>query len=420
MPAQAAVAIKATVPTGSMADLTATLAGVEPDAVAPLMSSIGGVHFARLLVVPGASDVGGADLPDSLTYLAEIDGAASAHLRALSDRGGALLDSVFSLCEGYPRSPDPAARYAWLCTHTVDSAASYTNTIGLGVQQVRQESLLYERLQVFLDDHDDELRLLSPREVHRRVRAYSGQDPALLFALVPADPLPVGHRVKAALTVLLTGTAVVVTLPVTVAVGVPWLLALRRRERSDPVDATRPSAESVQRLRAQEDHVAYNSFAAVGIVKPGALRRRTMEVVLAAISFGVQHVFHRGSLAGVTTIHFARWVALDDKRRVIFTSYYDGSLESYMDDFIDKLSWGLNLVFSNGLGYPRTRWLVLGGARDEQSFKDYLRCHQLSTAVCYSAYDSLTTANITNNAAVRAGLARELTDAQAHDWLARL
>ena len=31
-----------------------------------------------------------------------------------------------------------------------------------------------------------------------------------------------------------------------------------------------------------------------------------------------------------------------------------------MDDFIDKVAWGLNIVFSNGFGYPRARWLVFG------------------------------------------------------------
>ena len=58
------------------------------------------------------------------------------------------------------------------------------------------------------------------------------------------------------------------------------------------------------------------------------------------------------------TIHFARWVFLDDKKRLLFASNYDGSLESYMDDFINKVAWGINLVFSNGVGYPRTDWLI--------------------------------------------------------------
>ena len=51
-----------------------------------------------------------------------------------------------------------------------------------------------------------------------------------------------------------------------------------------------------------------------------------------------------------------------------------------MDDFIDKVAWGLNVVFSNGVGYPRTRWLVLGGATDEQALQGFLRDHQVADA----------------------------------------
>ena len=105
---------------------------------------------------------------------------------------------------------------------------------------------------------------------------------------------------------------------------------------------------------------------------------------------------------------------------MIFTSCYDGSLESYMNDFIDKLSWGLNVIFSNGVGYPRTRWLIFGGAKDEQTFKDYLRCHQLETSISYAAHPTLTMANIRANVAIRRGLIRPLDDARAAEWLALL
>ena len=98
-------------------------------------------------------------------------------------------------------------------------------------------------------------------------------------------------------------------------------------------------------------------------MKPGLFRRATATVVLGVVNFGTRHLFNRGSLTGVKTIHFARWVFLDGKRRIIFASNYDGSLESYMGDFIDKVAWGLNAVFSNGVGYPRTSWLVAGGAQ---------------------------------------------------------
>jgi hypothetical protein len=93
-----------------------------------------------------------------------------------------------------------------------------------------------------------------------------------------------------------------------------------------------------------------------------------------------------------------------------------------MDEFIDKVAWGLNAVFSNGVGYPRTRWLVLDGANDERAFKAFLRNRQIPTQVWYSAYDELSTINIENNAAIRAGLtgAEAPNRAEAEAWLARL
>ena len=120
------------------------------------------------------------------------------------------------------------------------------------------------------------------------------------------------------------------------------------------------------------------------------------------------------------TIHFARWVFLDGKRRLIFVSNYDGSLESYMDDFIDKLAWGLNATFSNGVDYPRTNWLIHDGARDEMAFKLFIREHQMPTR-CGSRPIPISTAlNIENNARIREGLSGVMTAAATEAWLHRL
>jgi hypothetical protein len=105
---------------------------------------------------------------------------------------------------------------------------------------------------------------------------------------------------------------------------------------------------------------------------------------------------------------------------MIFASNYDGSLESYMDDFVDKLAWGLNATFSNGFGYPKTDYLLFGGAHDELTFKNFLRVHQVPTQVWYSAYESLTVLNLENNARIRAGLNGEMSAADAEGWLALL
>jgi hypothetical protein len=104
---------------------------------------------------------------------------------------------------------------------------------------------------------------------------------------------------------------------------------------------------------------------------------------------------------------------------LFFASNYDGSLDSYMDDFINKVGWGLNLVFTNGIGYPRTRFMVLGGAKNEQAFKYYLRRHQLPTDVWYKAYPGLTALDLARNSRIRTGLQpAAMSDDAARRWLA--
>lgn len=422
MPIQSAVSIRAPIRAGAAKSLTAALGQAHQDLLdgRSALTGLDHVHFARFLVIPGDTTLGGAPAPDTLAYMADVDGSPAAHVRALSHEAGVLIDSLFSFCARYPSAPDAAQRLTWLRQHQVTAAAAYVNTVGLGVRQIVQEAVLYDWLESYLDEHHDQLAALRPVEIHRAVRRAVGQSSAVEFATHPAPPITVAERVRAAAEIACAAVLLIVALPVVLVVGPFWLIGIRRLEATDPQSTEAPSDESVNRLRAQEDQFAYNPFVAVGVLKTGRLRHWTVTIVLRAIAFAVRHVFARGSLAGVRTIHFARWVRLDDNQRVIFTSEYDGSLESYMDDFIDKLAWGLNIVFSNGIGYPRTRWLIFRGARNEQLFKNYLRCHQLETAVSFSAYPTLTMANVLNNAAIRAGLARDLNDRDCRTWLARL
>jgi len=106
---------------------------------------------------------------------------------------------------------------------------------------------------------------------------------------------------------------------------------------------------------------------------------------------------------------------------MLFASNYDGSLESYMDDFINKVAFGLNVVFSNGIGYPSTRWLLLDGAKDEQRFKHFIRRRELATEVWYNAHTGLSANDMRRNTVIRHQLEAEtLTESQARQWAALL
>src|SRR5262245_10896426 len=159
----------------------------------------------------------------------------------------------------------------------------------------------------------------------------------------------------------------------------------------------------------------------MGSLKPGLVRLWTTRCVLLAIDYAARHVYTRGRLARVRTIHFARWVFIAGPRRVLFASNYDGSLESYMDDFINKVGFGLNVVFSNGIGYPRSRWLLLDGCSDERKFKEYLRRHQMPTQVWYKAYPGLTAIDLERNGRIRDGIeATSMSEHDAREWVALL
>ena len=90
-----------------------------------------------------------------------------------------------------------------------------------------------------------------------------------------------------------------------------------------------------------------------------------------------------------------------------------------MNDFIDKAAWGLNAIFSNGDGFPRTCFLFCGGITDEKAYKRLLPTRQAPSNVWYSAYPHLTTKNIANNEAIRRGLSEEVDEADVRRWLRR-
>src|SRR5262249_14292520 len=147
--------------------------------------------------------------------------------------------------------------------------------------------------------------------------------------------------------------------PLLVLVLLMAILPLRRREKNDPELAPRPDPAHVTSLAVLEDHGVTNQFSAMGSLKPGLFRRWLLRAILFRVEYTTRHFYIAGRLARVHTIHFARWTYIDNGDRLFFASNYDGSLESYMDDFINKVAFGLNAVFSNGIGYPTTNWLIL-------------------------------------------------------------
>jgi len=420
MPYQLGVTIRAAGAPGRVADLCEWLAETARTGLAEApfdFARLRGVHFARLFLLPEAADIDGRSVPPSLVYMSDVDGPLRRHLDDLVDAAGEGLDRGFGHCAGFPQAGRRRSRRRWLRRHLVSAGAVYVNTVGRSLDQIRQEAALRAALEDYLDRPGHGWPADAPARVRADIQSYVAGSADLAWAMQPPSRPPMWWRLREAAHLVLLP---LVLLPVLLLALPVWAVLLRRSERRDVPDTARPGAEHVRELAAYQDRAAQNPLSAVTVLKTGLLRRVTTRAVLMIIDYAVRHVYRHADLGGLKTIHFARWVLVDGRRRMLFASNYDGSLESYMDDFIDRAASGLNAIFSNGQGYPRTRWLLLEGARYEQDFKYYLVRHQLPVPVWYSAYPELTAVNIENNARIRAGLRGDMTPAQAEVWLSLL
>ena len=142
----------------------------------------------------------------------------------------------------------------------------------------------------------------------------------------------------------------------------------------------------------REDVVTQNQLTLVTVVKPGHVKR--VRAVMAAIDSYSKRLAPPGSLIGISTIHFVKWLVIDNGRRLMMVSDYDGSWENYIDEFAEMILSGLDAIWETSYGYPPD------GARDLPAFKRFLRSHQVPSEVFFSAYPDQTVLNIVNDRAL--------------------
>ena len=85
----------------------------------------------------------------------------------------------------------------------------------------------------------------------------------------------------------------------------------------------------------EEDAVTQNQLTLVTSIGPGG--RARVEAVLALIDAYARRLTPPGSLAGISTIHFVRWLVFDGGRRLTMVSDYDGSWEAAAVDALGGL-----------------------------------------------------------------------------------
>jgi hypothetical protein len=235
---------------------------------------------------------------------------------------------------------------------------------------------------------------------------------AITIALVGLSPIvtaEVHHAVLGGVVSIVVGAGLFVIM---------FLKTLRHVEATDMTqdDPTLDPAE-LAAFAAQEDEIVQNHVASMVLVKPGAVRSFAIRGSLRALKLFVPFVAADGYLGSMRTIHFAHWTLIGNSGRLMFLSNFDGSWQSYLDDFVDKAHGGLTLAWGNCVGFPRTKWLTKEGATHGTQFKAWARQSQTQSLLWYSGYADLTVNQIWRNAAIVDGLRkRQMTEAEASAW----
>jgi hypothetical protein len=96
------------------------------------------------------------------------------------------------------------------------------------------------------------------------------------------------------------------------------------------------------------------------------------------------------ALAQVGTVHFARFVFLENNTKLAIITTFDGSFEGYIKDFIEQAGELFDAMLQHMKDAP-----PLPVRTYRQEFIDYVRTVNVTPAVpFYSAYPALTVQNI--------------------------
>ncbi|MEQ1497394.1 MAG: cytochrome P450 [Novosphingobium sp.] len=228
-----------------------------------------------------------------------------------------------------------------------------------------------------------------------------------------------GEMSLAVWLLLLAAKALAMGLFTATAVVGAYLFLLRRAEKRDVPDLSHAPLDKLRALAVQENPPGYaqNHILAVGTLKPGWFRALNHAVSLWGIRVLITYGFRPGLILNMGTIHFARWWRVPGTNKVAFYSNFDGSWESYLEDFITRARQGQSAAWSNWQGFPKTRFMMGDGARDGDSFKRWERIQQQLVPFWYARFPELTTDQIRANALIHSGLGLAANASEGEEWL---
>jgi hypothetical protein len=384
---------------------------LEPGAVRIEFRHSRHIHFARFVILDDP-DRG----PDRkrLLYSANYDGELDRHLAELIEIT-TDMDALWGRLEGYT---GPAAFAAFIRAHTVEPHAFYIAFRGETVERVHDAIAFRRRAHTLIDETPGASFASLQHRLSSGAPSWAARPP--LHAIVAAAErllraLPIVIDLFRMVTRYGVGNVFHGTKRIIASLDryppLRWLNHLtgnRLPQQRSPYSSVWldhctvpvplvPGDEVPSGFDRQipptfrEDVIAQNQLTLVTVVMPGQADR--VRAVMAAIDSYSKRLSPPGSLIGISTIHFVKWLVIDNGRRLMMVSDYDGSWESYIDEFAEMILSGLDAIWETSYGYPPD------GARDLPAFKRFLRSHQVPAEIFFSAYPEETVLNIVNDLA---------------------
>ena len=363
---------------------------------------IASLHMAGIVIA--AEDPRFAPL---LIFESNFDGTADEYIHALVIHGRAGIDAIYSKCEGYPAAAarTDAAIMDYLRVHSLSAAAFFVGLPGQTVASIRNAIAVREEINRFLDSETvkNSIRGLSACAVRDLIVAHLERD-SPVKPEIPRSTFSSYRWIARRNQILLW----LVGLPIGLMLSpllIIWILAVRYLEVREEKMAPQPDPPVDERTFAMEDLFIQNHLATIGIVKDNPVRRFTIRTAVAMVGILFQRILLRGGFAGVFTLHFAHVVWLDEGRRILLLTGYDGSALEYLGNFTDTAGYYLNGAYGNVNNYPACKWIIGRGAASANGFANWARQHMQYTPVFYSAYPQETVLNLMKDLDIRDHLA---------------
>jgi len=390
------------------------------------------VHYAAWLIIPDSNS-------DStqLVFESNYDGALEDHLDDLIKTWGAILDSIYRSCQGYPDAgtADPKAvkEFLQVPSRNKPSAAFFVALPGRSLDDLQNAIKVYAEAERYLAHVRPER--FSYRDwrgtQHSRDTGFENlRERDLMVKL--ADHFRAGpDELRPRLFGMTRGRLwwrLVINLPwviLAALIALPLILLLpvirlyEIREAQEPAGPRDPTAHDV----TAADYAGYNTgmqnhLCTFATVRTSRFRRFLIGAVLTVGGILAKRLFIFGKLGAMASIHFARWIVFDDAggRRVLFLSNFDGSWAGYLGDFSDLIAYGINAVWANVKAFTPTRFLFWRGAYNIEPYEQQVREHFQPVQLIYRAYGAHSVRNLQRYIDFRDRLARAIAIAEAREW----